>query len=650
MKLHGELPSPGTSPGDWPDITLDHSFPPTMRLGGRHWFGLGAHRPYLPPHLEIYERLAGQGVRQFQCDATCAEDIYHPQLRFWHGPDDFGSPEQETQFASLLEIQPDALIQLRIYVGCPEWWLDRHPGECQIYGDGGDRCSLQRTPCERLPSLASERWRRDACAAMRRYVRWLVEKGWSRHVSGLFICNGITWECSILGSDRFPDYSPQATLYFRQWLRDRYRSREALEEAWGRPVTFEEAVIPSQERRLAAGKGLGLRPVPAFQDVVDHQLCLSDKNADLLLAVAAAAREESGGHVPIGTFYGYTLTAREQTPFTGQYGAGGFQGGHHALGRVLRSPDIDFIASPFNYANRDLGTGLLMEHVPLASIHAHGKAFFDENDLYAFNNPQSGDDRASGISVGFTETREETLSIFRMALAQSIVRGKHQWFIELTGWIGEVAENFSDPELLREIARLNLLGEELISADRSSVTETAFVIDEKSVAYLPLDSRDFLERVYHGSVRWGHLGAPFDLLLLEDLLTLGDVPYKLVVPACIKSPSALRDFSSWMARHPGVHVLWDGAPDYFPPATNAPLIEAMTVAGVHRYVEAPVTVWANRMMVLVHNSAPGILPVKFTGPCKGRELFSGWKFEASEGTLEWSFGECDVALFQIHER
>src|SRR5262245_31406157 len=116
---------------------------------------------------------------------------------------------------------------------------------------------------------------------------------------------------------------------------------------------------------------------------------------------------------------------------------------------------------------------------------------------------------------------------------QAIVRGKHQWLTELTQWIGPFGENFSDPQLLVEIRRLNMLAEQLVTKDRSPVAEIVFVLDEKSVAHLSLDSSEFKECVYKGSVGWGHIGTPIDILLLDDLLELGEVRYKLAIPAFV---------------------------------------------------------------------------------------------------------------------
>jgi hypothetical protein len=614
--------------GIWPDVQIAPvGGVPMLNFNGQPWFGWGANRPIYGDHYEAFERLAGVGLRQFHCDATCAEDLYHPEIRFWHGPGQFDGSALDRHFSRLAAIDETALFQLRIAVYAPDWWLDAHPDHCQVYSDGRIQHELQRAGNRRLPSLASPLWRKEACEAMEQFILWLIDSGWSRRVSALFICGGITWEWALLGSDAYLDYSSHGQQYFRDYQQRKYGH-------------IKHSVIPSAERRGAPGGAFGVRPRPVDQDVIDHQQSLSEMNVDFLLELAATAKRTSGRSALVGTFYGYTLTAREHTAFTGQYGAGGFQGGHHALGRVLRSPDIDFLASPFNYVNRELGSGLLYEHIPLASVHAHGKAFFDENDLYAFNNPQETDDRAASISVGFTKTAEETLAIFRAAFGQAIVRGKHQWLTELTGWVGKFQENFSDPDLLAEIQRLNRNADELLLQDRSPVSEIVFVLDEKSIAHLTLDNKEFLRLAYQASVWWGHTGAPFELLLLDDLLELKDTRHLLVIPICIKAPESLEQLDSWNA---GRQILAET------PESLDELVTLMSTRGVHRYVSDNSTVWANASMVFVHVEAPASRTITFRQPCCGREIFSGRSFDAASGHCDWDFAKNDSALFCIQK-
>ena len=123
----------------------------------------------------------------------------------------------------------------------------------------------------RLPSLASPLWREECVRAMREFVRWLIRSGWSRHGGAFLVSYGITWEWAIPGTDGLPDYSPHTVRYFREFLRKKYGSDDALSEAWGRPARIDEAEIPGCERRERAGGEAGLRSIPEEQDVIDHQ-------------------------------------------------------------------------------------------------------------------------------------------------------------------------------------------------------------------------------------------------------------------------------------------------------------------------------------------------------------------------------------------
>ena len=209
-----------------------------------------------------------------------------------------------------------------------------------------------------IPGLSL--WREEAAGALAQYIAWLVESGWSKRVCGMLLCNGITWEWGLAGTDGLLDYSAGGVNYFRNYLGEKYKTDEAISTAWGRTVSISSAKIPSASRRMEPFGAGGIRPVPEYQDVIDHQQSISAMNADFLLSLAAKAKECSQGKLIVGAFYGYTLTAREQTEFTGTFGAGGFFGGHHELSRCSGLPISIYLASPFNYADRSLGKGSLL--------------------------------------------------------------------------------------------------------------------------------------------------------------------------------------------------------------------------------------------------------------------------------------------------
>ena len=627
----------------WPQVKIkNNSGVPTLSVNDTPYFAWTGHRPLLPGHVEAYERLHHTGLRHIHIDATCSEDIFHPELRFWVGPDSYDGSAQDAWFKQVTQAAPDTLIQLRIYCGCPQWWIDAHPDEAQIYADGSREHSFQRCEKRAIPSLASEKWRQDLKKALKNYIQWLVESGWSRRVSVLFLGNGITWEWGILGTDKMPDYSTAARTYFQNWLRQKYGDESALSTAWGRPISFDSVNIPSAERRTAASVA-GLRTIPIHQDVIDHQQSLSDMDTSLLLELAETARQSTGKNGPlIGCFYGYTLSAREHSEFTGRYGAGGFTGGHHAFSRVLRSDCIDMISSPFNYANRRPQDGILLEHVALRSVQIHGKLFFDENDNYTLDG-RPEDERDGTIDIGMATSRAEERSMLHWAWASALVRGKHQWFTELNGWVGPFKENFSNVEYLEEIRRLNTLAEGCMQLDRTPHCEVAVVLDERAIAYLSLDNTLFRDRIYQVHPSWLRHGTPIDFILSDDLGENACPQYKLLIPAGPMTEKGRAKIQHYTQQN---DCLLSNKIGTFPSKNlNQELPELMHKSGVHRFLKGNANVWASSDLIQVQTPEKDQHTLHFLHDGSFKELISGDVIEVKNKQVERSFHNWDVQVF-----
>ena len=477
-------------------------------------FPLMVSRPIQRQQLTPFRELYQQGVRFLHVDATFSEDLFHKEMRAWKAPDVFDYSYQAAYWRKLLEACPDARFCLRLNSASPPWWDELHPAELQQYPDGTVHAAFQRTDRQTLPSLASRAWRVAACHALGKFLKWLEKEGWADKVWGLFLCYGITWEWGILGTDRFPDYSAPMERHFRHWLREVYPNVDALRAAWGDPtVDFDSARIPTVEQRLAGG--VELRQFPRDRAAADFQNCMSDTNCDYLLDLARTVREVAGTRYKLGSFYGYTLTSREHTAFTSQYGAGGLAGGHHAFGKFLRSRLFDFNASPYAYADRDLGRGCLIQHFPRASCQRYGVRVYDENDLKTFLLADEQDDRT--ISIGQTRTLEDTVKHQRWALAQALCHSTTYWWTELSGWIGAYLPNFDHPEILSELRAHSAAFERLEGEAEPEPAPIAIIIDERSIAALALGSKLFRDEVYQQLAAWSWCGATFDVWLAEDV-------------------------------------------------------------------------------------------------------------------------------------
>ena len=227
----------------WPNITVvNRNGVPTVHRDGKPWLGWGARVRSTAITTKSTDGWRESGCANFRRRRLAPRIFIIPSFRFWHGPGQFDGKVQHDHFQKIIDLAPDALLQLTIYVGAPPWWLDQHPDHCQVFADGHVEHEVQRGGKRKLPSLASPLWKAEACQALKAYIEWLMESGWSRRISTIFLCSGITWESGLLGSDDFLDYSEHGQRYFRQWVREKYQTEDKLSAAWGRKMNFESVV------------------------------------------------------------------------------------------------------------------------------------------------------------------------------------------------------------------------------------------------------------------------------------------------------------------------------------------------------------------------------------------------------------------------
>ena len=73
----------------------------------------------------------------------------------------------------------------------------------------------------------------------------------------------------------------------------------------------------------------------------------------------------------VGAFYGYLWCNFPNLSVV--------HSGHLGFAKVLRSPDVDFIASPYTYDNKQIGGPNNSQTLP-ESVALHGKLYFNEVD------------------------------------------------------------------------------------------------------------------------------------------------------------------------------------------------------------------------------------------------------------------------------
>ena len=555
--LHVSIKAPPD--GNWPDFHFYRNANLTIKQGHRYkvsfwanaspgrnlitsFYRPGATYVYLggpPGHFESQVKLAASAGVNFVSTSVPMPWPAPGEKEDWSGVDSICD--------ATINANPQALLIPRIPVYPPEWWNQKNPDELMVW-ESGTHMSLA--------SPASKVFQNEASKRLSLLIKHLEEK-YGEHMAGYHPVGQNTGEWFYMDSweRALNGYSPCDTIAFREWLRKRYVTREALRTAWSdNTVDFDTCNVPTAAARHAAPDGMFRNPVTE-RPIIDFVAFQQDSMADSVCGFARVVRQESQGRKLVLFFYGYIF---EFSPVS--TGAG--SAGHYALRKVLDCPDIDVLCSPISYFDRGKGQNApcmtAAESVTLAK-----KMWLNEDDTRTHLVKES-------LFPGWEHilnSAEETNALLDRNVAQEAMRNFATWWMDLgaTGW-------FDDPKLWAEMKRLGNLDFPLLKKPVPFRPEVAAVIDEGSMLRLA-DGGDLVGRncVYEARAALGRMGAPYGQYLLDDVAK-GRVHAKLYV---FLNPWLMdaKTRAAVLKAVKGSVCIWNYAPGYFDGYTKSP--EAM---------------------------------------------------------------------------
>ncbi len=535
----------------------NHNGTPTIFLDDRpvfagiHWVA-GIDPNFLEINQDCVRRFSEAGIHIYSIDAISTE---------WCGPHpgnpghfDFFSVAPRLQ--NVIDADPDALFLLRLgfetrYLA-NMWWGRMYKSENELLSSG-------KHPSQ---SFASTVWQSEVNELLAGYITELRRTGMYDRVIAYQICTGTCGEWikdeSSMGLV-CGDFSEPMKRVFRSWLSRKYHDDPiALQTAWADPqVTFDSADIPTAEEQLNTTHFLFRDPKKEMK-TIDFYDCYAEMCADSLLDFCQGVKQLTNCEKLTGAFFGYIMELSWNNAFFGNRDvieasevSTVQRSGHLGLQKVLRSPDIDFLVSPYGYAFRGLGgDGLPMQ--PTESLRHHGKIYLLEEDTTMHNNFDPG---------GRNQAVENTIAVIKRNFAQVITHGIGVTWLENSSFLYE--PQIAD-EAHRWIKRFKQLGEWSLQLDRLPHSEVVVLLDDESYFYESIHNNIDIPLIWQQRVvNLNRFGAPHDVYLLNDLLE-GRLPeYKLYV---FLNPFHLnlqrREKLKRILRRDGKTALWLYAPGY----------------------------------------------------------------------------------------
>ncbi len=528
----------------------------------------------------------------------------------------------------------------RLMLEPPTFWEKAHPGE--LCRDAAGASVHQ--------SYSSEVWLSDTFKAMRAFQGWLSESGLDEYVAGWQLACGWTEEFMrpMTHPMQLTDYSATSLKAWRGFLKDRYGTVDALNTAWRSSYAgFDEVSVPTPALRLYVPDDSREIPAPTR----DYNRFRSVETANALVRLAREAKQITGGQRIIGAFYGYA----------------GTRFGHDAIDIVLRSSDIDFLASPFAYdTGRAPGTDWTLQGA-LGSCRLHGKVWFTECDVRTHLSRPISEAMPRANPAGNTQydgpiwlgPQEEATAVhqLRKTIAKTISCGAAMWWFDMWGgW-------FYTPAYMECIRRSLKLYEQ------QSKHKTAATV---ALIYDTYAGGQYADACGIGQLtqKMASSGAAFEQYALSDLDLLDPDDFRAAVFMNITSP--IERIKRWRGKGRSlVYVncvcgfgetggyatkLTEGSvrvhadyQEYRFDAVPTPAVlrEAFLTAGAHIYAFTDDIIYAYGTMVAIHAATDGEKRIYLPRRAALEDAFTGERPEPCEHFTDFSMKKGETRVFTV---
>ena len=437
------------------------------------------------------------------------------------GPEQYDFKIFKQRCEEVLKQNPKAKIIVRMRLDLPMWRRNTSAKVTNrnIYGKQTNRYPW---------SFSDPEWKEILKKYVSAAVKYIDEHQFGKKVIGFLLMSGNGGEFVYHFTNKdFSDYSEAHRQAFIRYLKNKYSNDLAnLNKAWKTKLqSFKDIQIPSPRERVhfSSWKNFGYKTAknqfpatghgqttffptavkPRMNDFLRfHSLNIVDFIKVQIKSIKKSCKQKR----IVGVYYGYVVPAKSNV----------FNKGHNALAELLKSPDIDFIASPYGYLDRFAGGSAVMQ-LPCASARVNGKlAIMEDDTRTVFCVPHE--------SMNMREkTLDDTIGVLKRNFAKAMQNNAGLWFLDFgSKW-------FSPAPLPRLISKMKkIYNKDLSKLNKARKVEIVVLLSGKSYDFMYRTS-DLVKTLVNKQITNGlsRMGAPFDVALVSDIAKLDK--YKLYI-------------------------------------------------------------------------------------------------------------------------
>lgn len=452
-------------------------------------------------------------------------------------PCDFSAVDKAVRRA--LELAPDSYVMVSLRFTMAQW-ANEHPDEQVGYPNQVANIAYDdefREPVVR-PSSASGLFRDLSCGMIREFGEFVEGRPWGKRLIGLRPSYGVYTEWCCYNYNAAPDTGV------------RMREKFAVYEKTKRGI--DNAQVPTLEERrhehpTDPDQNGDLLDPSVDQLIIDYYECMAETTADLLLAMAKAAKDALPGRL-VGAYYGYL------------YALDPPEGTTVLMDKVLSSPYVDFLSNPPYYkaSIRRAGGAYSPRAIPTEFRRYNKLSLVEDDSRFHHIRSWLASDN-DGLSLA-TETSRETEMCMRRNWLNMYFDGDGIQINDPITQSGRRPHAFDDPAVFKAIAdsRTALAAAGLPSVDSSNDVAVVFSGRER----LRRDGGKcsyFSWNLYETVIPdFNRTGAAFDFLTLEDYLANPRGYTKVIFLNAFYLTAAERQTLIERTRQPGMTTVWFG--------------------------------------------------------------------------------------------